>query len=202
MEEHPSVPVGPDRESEKSDNAVPLAGAGVVAGSGAGTGLLLGRVLTEFLSWRWTMFVNVAIAALALVGALPVLPLLVGAAIFAIFLLLMYYLEDIPGHSPVLTGFAPLSMPLGIVVPDSSPPPSSYRSWAPEPYRPADLPSRHSPSGSPGSPRPPRAPASCFRPSWPAWPGMRTAAAMSIGTYGVARQDAGPRPRCPSLPAS
>lgn len=173
---------------------------GVVAGSGAGIGLLLGGVLTEFLSWRWTMFVNVAIAALALVGALLVVPrsrptakptldvpgtllastglfaavyglsnaeahgwaapqcwalicagltllalftwwqtraadpllplrilhdryrggallslLLVGAGIFAIFLFLTYYLQDIRGYSPVLTGFALLPMTLGIM---------------------------------------------------------------------------------------
>ncbi|MFE4632209.1 DHA2 family efflux MFS transporter permease subunit [Streptomyces sp. NPDC056773] len=173
---------------------------GIVAGSGAGMGLLLGGVLTEFLSWRWTMYVNVAIAAIALTGALLVVPrttpaakpaldvpgtllacsglfavvyglssaeahgwaatrcwalivagvlllalfarwqtravepllplrilrdrsrggallslLLVGAGIFAIFLFLTYYLQDIRGYSPVLTGFALLPMTLGIM---------------------------------------------------------------------------------------
>ena len=42
---------------------------GAVAGSGAAVGLLLGGVLTEYLSWRWTLFINVLFAAVALVGA-------------------------------------------------------------------------------------------------------------------------------------
>ncbi|MFZ3467973.1 MFS transporter [Streptomyces sp. 2.9] len=174
---------------------------GVVAGSGAGIGLLLGGVLTEFLSWRWTMFVNVAFAGVALIGAFLVVPrsqqarkptldvpgtllastglfslvyglssaeghgwtspwcwgllgvglvllaafawwqthatdpllplrilrdrhragalvslLLVGAGIFAIFLFLTYYLQNLRGYSPVLTGFALLPMTLGIML--------------------------------------------------------------------------------------
>jgi EmrB/QacA subfamily drug resistance transporter len=43
---------------------------GAVAGSGAAVGLLLGGVLTEYLSWRWTLYVNIVFAGLALVGAL------------------------------------------------------------------------------------------------------------------------------------
>lgn len=35
---------------------------GAVAGSGGAAGVLLGGVLTEFLSWRWVLFVNVPIA--------------------------------------------------------------------------------------------------------------------------------------------
>ena len=41
---------------------------GGIAGSGAAVGLLLGGVLTEYLTWRWTLYVNLAIAAAALVG--------------------------------------------------------------------------------------------------------------------------------------
>lgn len=37
-------------------------------------GLLLGGVLTQFVGWRWCLYVNVAFAAVALVGALLVLP--------------------------------------------------------------------------------------------------------------------------------
>ncbi|MFJ4787735.1 MFS transporter [Streptomyces sp. NPDC088794] len=173
---------------------------GAVAGSGGGIGLLLGGVLTGYLSWRWTMYVNVAIAGVALVGALLMLPrssrtsrpsfdvpgtllassglfavvyglsdaetygwtslrcwalllvglallgvftwwqnktaqpllplrvlrdrlrggafvsiLLVGAGMFAIFLFLTYFLQDIQGYSPVRTGFALLPMTLGIM---------------------------------------------------------------------------------------
>jgi EmrB/QacA subfamily drug resistance transporter len=42
---------------------------GGIAGSGASIGLLLGGVLTEYASWRWTLFVNVAIAVLAFIGS-------------------------------------------------------------------------------------------------------------------------------------
>jgi EmrB/QacA subfamily drug resistance transporter len=46
---------------------------GAIGGGGAAVGLLLGGALTEYLSWRWTMYVNVAFAALAFVGALAFL---------------------------------------------------------------------------------------------------------------------------------
>jgi len=42
---------------------------GAIAGAGAGIGLLLGGVLTEYASWRWTLFINLAFAGVALVGA-------------------------------------------------------------------------------------------------------------------------------------
>ncbi|MEU2871913.1 MFS transporter [Streptomyces olivoreticuli] len=41
---------------------------GTIAGAGAAIGLLLGGVLTEYLDWRWTMYVNLAFAAMAFVG--------------------------------------------------------------------------------------------------------------------------------------
>jgi EmrB/QacA subfamily drug resistance transporter len=43
---------------------------GGIAGIGASVGLLLGGVLTEYLDWRWVMYVNVLIAAIALAGGL------------------------------------------------------------------------------------------------------------------------------------
>jgi EmrB/QacA subfamily drug resistance transporter len=45
-----------------------------LAGSGAAIGLLLGGTLTEYADWRWCMYVNVAFAVIALVGALVLLP--------------------------------------------------------------------------------------------------------------------------------
>ncbi|QNG20209.1 MFS transporter [Rhodococcus triatomae] len=47
---------------------------GAVAGAGAAVGLLLGGVLTEYLSWRWCLYVNVVFAGVALVGALLLFP--------------------------------------------------------------------------------------------------------------------------------
>ena len=34
-----------------------------IAGGGGAIGLILGGVLTEYLSWRWCLYVNVAFAA-------------------------------------------------------------------------------------------------------------------------------------------
>ncbi|MFE9611219.1 DHA2 family efflux MFS transporter permease subunit [Streptomyces sp. NPDC006012] len=42
---------------------------GAIAGSGGAVGLLLGGLLTEHLNWRYTLYVNLPIAALAVVGA-------------------------------------------------------------------------------------------------------------------------------------
>lgn len=42
---------------------------GAVSGMGGAIGLTLGGVLTDELSWRWCLYINVAIAAVALVGA-------------------------------------------------------------------------------------------------------------------------------------
>jgi EmrB/QacA subfamily drug resistance transporter len=44
-----------------------------IAGGGGAVGLILGGVLTEYLSWRWCLYVNVAFAALALAGAIPLI---------------------------------------------------------------------------------------------------------------------------------
>jgi EmrB/QacA subfamily drug resistance transporter len=42
---------------------------GAIAGGGSAVGLILGGVLTEYLNWRWALYVNVPIAVLAFVGA-------------------------------------------------------------------------------------------------------------------------------------
>ncbi|WP_327071055.1 MFS transporter [Kitasatospora sp. NBC_01302] len=46
---------------------------GAIAGAGGAIGLLLGGVLTEHLSWRWTLYVNLGFAAVAFVGGLLLL---------------------------------------------------------------------------------------------------------------------------------
>ncbi len=46
---------------------------GAIAGAGGGIGLLLGGLLTEHLSWRWTLYVNLIFAVLAFTGGLAFL---------------------------------------------------------------------------------------------------------------------------------
>ncbi len=46
---------------------------GAVAGAGGAIGLLLGGVLTEYLSWRWCLYVNLIFAGVAVAGALTLL---------------------------------------------------------------------------------------------------------------------------------
>ena len=41
---------------------------GAIAGAGGGIGLLLGGILTEYLDWRWTLYVNLVFAAVAIAG--------------------------------------------------------------------------------------------------------------------------------------
>ncbi|MEA2633767.1 MAG: hypothetical protein QOH92_534 [Chloroflexota bacterium] len=46
---------------------------GAIAGSGAALGLLLGGVLTQYLGWRWCLYVNVPIAVAAAIGGWRIL---------------------------------------------------------------------------------------------------------------------------------
>jgi len=46
---------------------------GAIAGAGGAIGLLLGGALTEYLSWRWTLYVNLLFAAVAFAGGVLLL---------------------------------------------------------------------------------------------------------------------------------
>jgi EmrB/QacA subfamily drug resistance transporter len=46
---------------------------GAIVGAGGAIGLVLGGVLTEYLSWRWCLYVNLIIAGLATAGAVTLL---------------------------------------------------------------------------------------------------------------------------------
>jgi EmrB/QacA subfamily drug resistance transporter len=54
--------------AEPRERARAFAVYGTIAGTGAVVGLLLGGVLTQYLAWRWCLYVNVPIAAAAAVG--------------------------------------------------------------------------------------------------------------------------------------
>jgi EmrB/QacA subfamily drug resistance transporter len=47
---------------------------GAISGAGAAIGLLIGGFLTEYLSWRWSLYVNLVFAAVAVTGVLVLLP--------------------------------------------------------------------------------------------------------------------------------
>src|ERR1700739_4712424 len=83
---------------------------GAIAGAGGAVGLLLGGVLTEYLSWRWTLYVNLIYAAVAFAGGAllldrqpsPIKPrldipgvLLVSGAVFC----LVYGFSNAAAHS-------------------------------------------------------------------------------------------------------
>jgi EmrB/QacA subfamily drug resistance transporter len=60
--------------TEARERAKAFAVYGAIAGGGSAVGLLLGGVLTEYASWRWCLLVNIPIALLALVLAIPLVP--------------------------------------------------------------------------------------------------------------------------------
>ena len=45
---------------------------GAIAGGGAAIGLIMGGILTQYASWRWCLFVNVPIAIVTAIAALPI----------------------------------------------------------------------------------------------------------------------------------
>ncbi|HET9092208.1 MAG TPA: MFS transporter [Acidimicrobiales bacterium] len=55
--------------TEVAERAKAFAIYGAIAGAGAAVGLLLGGVLTEYLSWRYTLYVNIVFAILTTIGA-------------------------------------------------------------------------------------------------------------------------------------
>jgi EmrB/QacA subfamily drug resistance transporter len=59
--------------TEPRERARAFAVYGAIAGSGAALGLLLGGVLTQYLDWRWCLYVNIPIAIVAATGGWRVL---------------------------------------------------------------------------------------------------------------------------------
>jgi EmrB/QacA subfamily drug resistance transporter len=59
--------------TDPSERGRAFAVFGAIAGAGGAIGLLLGGVLTEYLDWRWALYVNLAFAIPAALGALALL---------------------------------------------------------------------------------------------------------------------------------
>jgi EmrB/QacA subfamily drug resistance transporter len=59
--------------TEPKERAKAFAVYGAIAGSGAAAGMLLGGVLTQYLTWRWCLYVNIPIALVAGIGGWRVL---------------------------------------------------------------------------------------------------------------------------------
>jgi EmrB/QacA subfamily drug resistance transporter len=59
---------------EGADRNKALGVWGALGGSGAAVGVLLGGILTDYLSWRWIFFVNVPVGALVLLVTTSIVP--------------------------------------------------------------------------------------------------------------------------------
>src|SRR5438067_13772835 len=66
--------------TQPRERATAFAVYGSIAGSGAAIGLLLGGALTQYLAWRWCLYVNIPIAVIAGIGCWVVLPSSSGRA--------------------------------------------------------------------------------------------------------------------------
>jgi EmrB/QacA subfamily drug resistance transporter len=60
--------------TDATERAKAFAIFGAIAGGGGAIGLILGGMLTEWLSWRWCLYVNLVLAVPALVAAVKLLP--------------------------------------------------------------------------------------------------------------------------------
>jgi EmrB/QacA subfamily drug resistance transporter len=60
--------------ADAKERAKAFAVYGAIAGGGSAVGLLLGGVLTEYADWRWCFWVNIPVAILAIVAAIPIVP--------------------------------------------------------------------------------------------------------------------------------
>ncbi len=59
--------------SEPKERAKAFGIYGAVSGGGGALGLILGGVLTQYLSWRWALYVNIPFAVAGIVGAVTVI---------------------------------------------------------------------------------------------------------------------------------
>ena len=104
---------------DKKDRGKAFGVYGAIVASGGAIGLLLGGVLTEYLSWRWCLYINLFFATAGVVGAVlllrqqrpkvrPKLDLLGAVAVSAGLFFLVYGCSDADTHgwrSPLTWGF-------------------------------------------------------------------------------------------------
>lgn len=114
--------------TEQKDRGKAFGIYGAIAGAGGAVGLLLGGALTEYLSWRWTLYVNLIFAGLAFTGGALLLKrqpsrvkprldvpgvVLVSGAVFC----LVYGFSNAATHSwhaPSTYGFLAAGVALGV----------------------------------------------------------------------------------------
>jgi EmrB/QacA subfamily drug resistance transporter len=114
--------------TEPKDRSKAFGIYGAIAGAGGAIGLLLGGALTEYLSWRWTLYVNLLFAGVAFTGGALLLKrqpsgvkprldvpgaLLVSSAVFC----LVYGLSNAATHhwaTPSTYGFLAAGVALGV----------------------------------------------------------------------------------------
>jgi predicted MFS family arabinose efflux permease len=115
--------------TEQRDRGRAFAVYGAIAGAGGAIGLLLGGALTEYLSWRWTLYVNLLFAGVAFAGGAVLLTrqqsgvkprldipgvLLVSGAVFC----LVYGFSNAAAHSwhaPSTWGFLAVGVALSVL---------------------------------------------------------------------------------------
>ncbi len=90
--------------TDSHERARAFAVFGAVAGTGGAAGLLIGGYLTEYLSWRWSLYVNLIIAAVGVIGTLLFVPRHQSAVRPRL---------DVPGALAVVTGLVGIVYGLG-----------------------------------------------------------------------------------------
>ena len=99
---------------------------GAVASSGGAAGLLIGGLLTEYVSWRWCLFVNVVVIAIVVAIGLRALPKapargkrtldVPGAALVSVALIgIVYACGRLSTHSADLAFWLPLGVGAGLL---------------------------------------------------------------------------------------